>query len=147
MIQAVNDSRALANDLRPVLLRLARLLRRESHAFGVTGGQATLLSLIKERPGVAARELADREHVSAPRMSAQLDALESAGLIRRERAADRRRVGLFLQPEGRRVLQAVRRQRTAWLAAQLRRLSDDDRAAIEHAIEPLARLLEGGRDE
>src|SRR5262249_33476885 len=105
MIQMVNDSRALANDLPPVLLRLARRLRRESHAFGVTGGQASLLASIKERPGVTARELAEREHVSAPGISAQLDALERLGLIRRERAADRRRVGLFLEPEGRRVLQ------------------------------------------
>jgi DNA-binding MarR family transcriptional regulator len=142
MVHTINDSRQLANDLRPVLLRLARRLRRESHAFGVTGGQATLLALIQEHPGITARELAEREHVSAPGMSAQLGMLESAGLIRRERAADRRRVGLYLAPEGRRVLQAVRRQRTAWLAAKLEHLTDRERGAIEDALGPLARLLE-----
>jgi DNA-binding MarR family transcriptional regulator len=142
MVSHVNDSRRLANDARPVLLRLARRLRRESHAFGITGGQATILASIKEQPGVTARELAEREHVSAPRMSAQLAVLEAAGLVRGERGLDRRRVGLFLEPEGRRVLQAVRRQRTAWLAERLEQLSDADRRAIAHAIEPLQRLLE-----
>jgi DNA-binding MarR family transcriptional regulator len=50
-------------------------------------------------------------------------------------------VGLTLSPEGKRVLRAVRSRRTAWLAARLEQLSDRDRAAIDAAIEPLARLL------
>jgi len=141
MVSRVNDSRRLANDLRPVLLRLARRLRRESHAFGITGGQATILASIKDQPGVTARELAQREHVSAPRMSAELAVLEAAGLVRGERGLDRRRVALFLEPEGKRVLQAVRRQRTAWLAERLEQLTDADRRAIAQAAEPLQRLL------
>jgi DNA-binding MarR family transcriptional regulator len=142
MIQTVNEARQLASDLRPLLLRLARRLRRESHAFGITGGQATLLAAIHDQPGVTARELAEREQVSAPGMSAQLAVLEAGGFIRRERALDRRRVGLYLTPDGRRVLQAVRRQRTAWLAARLEELTAADRARIEAALGPLRRLLE-----
>ena len=46
MVRVLNDSLALANDLRPVLLRLARRVRRESHALGVTAGQVTLLAVI-----------------------------------------------------------------------------------------------------
>ena len=142
MINLVKDSRTLANELRPVLLRVARLVRREVQDFGVTAGQATLLSLIGDRPGITARELADAERISPPGMTAHLDRLEAAGLVVRTRAADRRRVGLTLSPEGKRVLRAVRSRRTAWLAARLEHLSDGERAAIEAAIEPLARLLE-----
>ena len=99
----------VANELRPVLLRLARLVRRESHALGVTVGQVTLL--VDDRatgPGSRAASSPTRERISAPGMSAHLDRLEAAGLIVRTRGADRRRVGLTLSPEGRRVLRAVR---------------------------------------
>ncbi len=142
MIQLVTDSLDLANDLRPVLLRAARLLRRESHALGVTGGQVSMLAAVESRPGITARELADREQISAPGMSAHLARLELAGLIERTRAADRRRVGLSLTAEGARVLRSVRKKRTAWLAERLERLPAKDRAAIEAAIGPLERLLE-----
>ncbi len=142
MVQVVNDSLDLANELRPVLLRLARLLRRESHAFGVTAGQVSLLAAISDRPGITGRELADHEGMTPPGMSASLDRLEAGDLIVRTRAVDRRRVGISLSPEGTRVLRSVRKKRTAWLAERLEGLSDDERAAIESAIEPLGRLLE-----
>jgi DNA-binding MarR family transcriptional regulator len=144
MVQIPNDSLELANELRPVLLRLARLVGRESHALGVTGGQVSLLAAIEEQPGVSARELADRERISAPGMSAHLDRLEAAGLIERTRAADRRRVGLTLAPEGVRVLRSVRRKRNVWLAARLARLPAADRAVLAAAIAPLERLIEEG---
>ena len=111
MIPTVNDPLTVANDLRPVLLRLARHIRREGHAFGVTSGQISLLAMIDDRPGITARELVDREQISAPAMSAQLARLETAGLIERARATDRRRVGLTLTPEGARVLRSVRKKR------------------------------------
>jgi DNA-binding MarR family transcriptional regulator len=142
MVQVVNDSLVVANELRPVLLRLARRVRRESHALGVTSGQVSLLSVIEDHPGITGRELADREGVSAPGMSASLDRLEVAGLIVRTRATDRRRVGITVSPEGARVLRSVRKKRAAWLAERLDRLSDDERAAVEAAIAPLGRLLE-----
>src|SRR5579871_3421324 len=140
MIQVLNDSVGLANELRPVLLRLARQVRRESNDLGVTVGQAALLAAIDERPGITGRELADRERISPPGMSAHLERLETAGLIVRTRGSDRRRVGVTLSEEGERVLVTIRRQRTAWLAERLKQLTDEDRAAIEAAIEPLAML-------
>jgi len=143
MIQVLNDSVGLANELRPVLLRLARQVRRESNDLGVTVGQAALLAAIDERPGITGRELADRERISPPGMSAHLERLETAGLIVRTRGSDRRRVGVTLSEEGERVLVTIRRQRTAWLAERLKQLTDEDRAAIEAAIEPLAMLAEG----
>ncbi len=142
MVRVVNDSLGLANELRPVLLRLARRVRRESHALGVTAGQATLLAVIGDHPGITGGELAEREGVSAPGMSASLDRLEAAGLIVRARAADRRRVEVTLSAEGSRVLRSVRRKRTVWLAERLEKLSDEEREAVEAAIGPLARLLE-----
>src|SRR6185312_7526114 len=93
MVRVVNDSLTIANGLRPALLRLARQLRRETHSLGVSSGQVSLLIGIKNQPGITAAELAEREHISAPGMSGHLVRLEAAGLIRRERASDRRRIG------------------------------------------------------
>jgi DNA-binding MarR family transcriptional regulator len=143
MVREVKEAREIANELRPVLLRLARELRREIHSLGVTGGQVSLLAAIKHVPGITAAALAERERVSAPAMSNHLARLEAAGLIRRERGGeDRRRVGLTLTAEGEKVLRSVRQRRTAWLAARLDRLTDREREAVEAAVAPLEKLLE-----
>jgi DNA-binding MarR family transcriptional regulator len=141
MVRTVNDSTTIAGQLRPVLLRLARELRREIHSLGVTGGQVSLLAAIKHNPGITATELAERERVSAPGMSGQLVRLEAAKLIERTRASDRRRIGLFLTPEGEKVLRSVRNKRTAWLVARLERLEPEERERIERSIDALERLL------
>jgi DNA-binding MarR family transcriptional regulator len=139
----VADPVALANRLRPALLRLNRELRRETASLGVTGGQAALLHLISRSPGVGVRSLAAIEGISAAGMSGHVDRLEAAGLLRRVPSLqDRRRVGLELTPEGVRMLRAVRRRRTAWLAQRLGRLDPAEVEALEGAVEPLARLLE-----
>jgi DNA-binding MarR family transcriptional regulator len=141
MVRVVNDPVTTANRLRPVLLRLGRELRREIHSLGVTGGQVSLLVAIKHAPGITATELAEREGVSAPGMSGHLVRLEAAGLIQRTRATDRRRIGLFLTPEGAKVLKSVRNKRTAWLVSRLDRLEPEEREAIEAAVDALEKLI------
>jgi DNA-binding MarR family transcriptional regulator len=136
------ETTTLANRLRPVLVKLNRELRREIHSLGVTGGQVSLLALIRREPGIGVRELAARERMSAPGMSKSVARLEAAGLVARTELRDRRRVGLALTPAGERVLRSVRSRRTAWLAERLRGLSDEELAAVDAAIEPLARLIE-----
>jgi DNA-binding MarR family transcriptional regulator len=141
MIRVVNDPMTIAGRLRPVLLRLARELRREIHSLGVTGGQVSLLSAIKQHPGITASELAERERVSAPGMSGHLVRLEAAQLIERTRASDRRRIGLFLTPGGDNVLKSVRKKRTAWLVERLERLEPEERESLEASIDALEKLL------
>ena len=137
------SSQEVAEELRPVILRLGRHLRRETEQLGVTSHQATLLWLVKSRPGLSLRELAHAEGISAPSLSAHVDRLETLGLIRRVRSTDdRRRVGLELTPEGRATVRRVRARRTTWLADRLGRLSDEERERIERALPALATLLE-----
>jgi len=143
MIREAIDTTSTAERLRPVLLRLARELRKETEALGVTGRQAALLWLVREQPGLTLGELADLERISPPSLSAHVDRLESAGLLGRVRSsADRRRVGLQLTPEGSRLLRRVRRRRTNWLAQRLTALDERDVEAIDRAIGPLSALLE-----
>jgi DNA-binding MarR family transcriptional regulator len=142
-LATATDPVIVANRLRPGLLKVNRHLRREIHSLGVTGGQASLLFTIQRRPGIGVRELAALERMSAPGMSKYLGRLEAAGLIVREPSDDdRRRIGLRVSPEGERVLRSVKSRRTAWLAARLQGLSDEELAAVDAAIEPLQELID-----
>jgi DNA-binding MarR family transcriptional regulator len=133
----------LADRLRPLLLRLARELRRETDVLGVTARQATLLGLVRHRPGLSLRELAAAEGISGPALSGHVDRLERAGLLRRVRSGeDRRRVGLELTDDGARLLRRIRARRTTWLAERLRRLEPAEAEAVERALDPLWTLLE-----
>ena len=136
------DTVALADALRPVLLRVGRELRREARAEGISPEQVGLLVAIKYAPGIGVRGLAARERISPPAMTKHVDRLERDGLVTRTPSADdKRRIGLTLTDDGQRTLRRVRSRRTAWLASRLRELSADELAAVEAAVEPLSRLL------
>ena len=134
----------LAGRLRPVLLRLARELRRETEQLGVTARQAALLWHVRRHPGLSLRELAAEEGISGPALSGHVDRLERAGLVRRVRSEDdRRRVGLELTAEGARLLRRIRARRTTWLAERIEALPPGEAAALERAVAPLWELLGG----
>jgi DNA-binding MarR family transcriptional regulator len=136
------DTVAVADALRPVLLRVGRELRREARAEGISPEQVGLLVAIKYAPGIGVRDLAARERISPPAMTKHVDRLERDGLVTRTPSADdKRRIGLTLTEDGQRTLRRVRSRRTAWLASRLRGLSADELAAVEAAVEPLSRLL------
>jgi DNA-binding MarR family transcriptional regulator len=136
------DAMAVADSLRPTVLRLGRELRRENIA-GVSPHQVGLLVAIKYAPGITVGELATDERVSTAAMSKRVSRLERNGLVARTKSeADRRCIGLTLTDEGQRTLRRVRSRRTAWLASRLSALSPAELAAVGLAAEPLARLLE-----
>ena len=141
--EATGSPLDIAVALRPVILRLARNLRRDTESFGVTAHQATLLAQVSSRPGLSLRELADTEGISPPSLSGHVDRLEAAGLLQRVRSTkDRRRVGLELTPDGRAILRRIRARRTTWLADRLDRLSAEDRELVKRALPALDALLE-----
>ena len=141
--EATRSAQEIAEELRPAILRLARNLRRETEALGVTSNQVTLLWLVRSRPGLSLRELAGEEGISAPSLSGHVDRLEAAGLLRRVRSTDdRRRVGLELTHDGQALLKRVRARRTTWLARRLALLSEGERERLEAALPALYALLE-----
>ena len=143
MINEVTLSPELvADELRPVLLRLARELRKETEQLGVTARQATLLWLVKRSPGLSLAELAAEEGISPPALSGNVDRLERAGLLARVRSTeDRRRVGLELTEDGVKLLRRIRARRTTWLAGRLGELDAGDLDALAAAAPALRKLL------
>ncbi len=141
----VDDSIALANELRPILLRLARHLRSEIRMSGLTAGQIAILVAIEFNPGMTAHKLATREGISEAGVSGHLARLEGKGLIRRERSADGHSVGIYLANAGRVILAAVRDQRTTWLSGRLEQLTHADRELIKASLTALDRVSMGDR--
>jgi len=87
-------------------------------------------------------ELAAAEHVRPPTMTRIVQALEAAGLVRRDRdAADARVHRLRATARGRRVMQRGRERRVASLAALLERLPPHDLARVRAASELVERAL------
>src|SRR6516225_11438957 len=89
---------ALADALRPALLRASRALRREAQRAGVSALDAQLLGAVKNNAGIGVSALAEREQMTRASMSGHVKRLEKAGWIARaeHEADDRRRVGLSL---------------------------------------------------
>jgi DNA-binding MarR family transcriptional regulator len=141
--QVTFSAETVAAELRPVLLRLARELRKETEQLGITARQATLLWLVKRSPGMSLAELASEEGISAPALSGHVDRLERAGLLERVRSSDdRRRVGLRLTAEGERLMRRIRARRTTWLADRLKSLDSSELEAVGAALPALMSLVE-----
>jgi DNA-binding MarR family transcriptional regulator len=137
-----DGAQSLAERLRPTLLRASRKLRQEAQRLGASALDVTLLAHIKRKPGIGVSGMAELEHMSKPSMSGHIKRLEAAGWIARAGdAEDGRRSGLTLTKDGGRQLEAIRQLRNDWLVARLNRLTPEERAQLEAAIEPLARLV------
>ena len=136
------DALQLADQLRPVILRLYRRLRQETKVLGITSAQIALMAAIARSPGIGLSELAALQEMATPSLSGHVDRCEKAGLLerRRQETGDRRRVGLTLTAAGHDLLQEVRAQRTAWLALRLAEFDEGARMAIVSALGPLSEL-------
>jgi DNA-binding MarR family transcriptional regulator len=71
-----------------------RLLERRTAPHGVTRGQWYFLRVLWEQDGLSQRELSTRVGMMEPTTVIALRGMEKAGLIRRTRSADDRRVTL-----------------------------------------------------
>lgn len=140
---SLHDTLAIANRLRPVLLRLHRALRTEAHDLGVTSTQASLLAAITRSPNIGLGELAAQEHLTSPTLVNHIDKLEAAGFVERVRShpTDRRRVEIRVTVAGAQMVERLRERRTAWLAAHLEQLTPEELTAVAAAIEPLNKLV------
>lgn len=140
-----DDVFALAELLRPPLLKISRKLRQEGQKVGLSAQEALILGYLRRNPGAGVSELADFEQISRPTMSSHVKRLEAAGwLTRADDAEDGRRQGLTITAAGARKHDAIQRHRNDWLAARLVRLSPVERKALMAAVAPLLKLLAVG---
>lgn len=141
--ETISDVLALAEQLRPAVLRLSRRMRYDAQKLGLSPHDSLILIQVRGRPGVGVSELADLEQVSRPTISARVKRLEAEGLLtRRDDAEDRRRSGLVVTSAALRKLDALQRRRNDWLANRLAALTPEERETLAAAAAPLLRLAE-----
>jgi DNA-binding MarR family transcriptional regulator len=136
----------IAGRLRYSVFRLARLLRQQDDTGYAPALIAALATVEREGP-MTLGELAAQEQLAPPTITKIVDTLVAHGFAERVRDdADRRVRRVRATARGRRQVDASRTRRTAWLATQLRDLSDDDLGRLAAALEVIERLTKPRRD-
>ena len=136
----------LATAMRISISRLARRLRVER--LGLAGTETVLsdiqlaaLAALERHESMTPGELAEHEKVQPPSMTRVIAVLEERGLVRRApHATDRRQVVLTVTPEGRDLVQRVRRRREAWLAQRLQELTPEEHQVLRAAAPILEKI-------
>ena len=129
----------LAGRLRLTIVRTARRLRQET-GTDLSPSLTAALSTIERHGPLTPGEVATRERIQRPTATRVLARLEEQGLIdRMPDVRDRRSSLLTASKAGRDLLAELRTRKTAFLAARIEDLDDEDRATLERA----AALLEG----
>ena len=142
---AQNTNLELASELRGVLARLIRKLRKES----VTGQHLSLtqrstLSTLYQQKQMLPSELASSEKITNQSMSQILNHLLELGYITRTPSdTDKRKVLISLTESGEKTLLQVRAERNEWLAKAISDSCDEEEInLLKKVIGPLTRLVD-----
>ena len=136
----------IAGALRFTALRLSRLLRQQDDS-GLAPSLTSALAIVERDGPLSLGELAAAEQVSPPTTTKVVEKLEAKGLLERIRdEQDRRVYRVRTTVRGRRLLEATRIRRTAWLANQLRDLPPEDLERVADALHALERITQPRRD-
>ncbi len=135
----------LATLLEGRLVELSRLLRGQATAAGLSITALSVLRRLAESGPCRITDLAGKEAVTQPSLTALADRLAERGLTERgPDPADGRAVLVSITSAGRDLLAEVRGGRAAVLAQHLDSMDDGERAALAAAIPALDHLLAQG---
>lgn len=95
------------------VMRVARKVRRlERPDRNESRGSLRLLRKLADHEGLTARELAEMMDIRQPSLTEMLNRLEGGGIVRREPdQQDHRKIRIYLEDEGREILERYREQR------------------------------------
>ena len=140
-----NKDLQFATELRTVLTRLIKKLRKES----VTGQHLSLterstMALLQQHKALLPSELAAMEKITNQSMSQVLSHLSEMGYINRTASTtDKRKVNISLSGEGETTLLRVRHERDEWLAHALNvSCTPAEQTIIKQAITSLTKLVD-----
>ena len=136
----------LAERLHSGAVHLLRRLRREDSATGLSPARLSALSVLVFGGPMRISELARAEQVKTPTMTPIVAALEASELITRVKdEQDARASVVRATPRGQKLMEEGRARRVATLAADLRRLTAEDRAVLARAAALLHELARPSR--
>jgi len=139
---AGGESFETADRLHSAAIHLLRRLRVRDRESGVGPAQLSALSVLVLGGGPRSLgELAEAEQVRPPTMSRIVAGLVRAGLVRRGKTEDGRRIRLEATAKGTRILQEGRQRRVESLAQALSSLPEADRLRVAELTELLDQIL------
>jgi DNA-binding MarR family transcriptional regulator len=143
-ITASETSTLAARDLRVLVGRLRRKLRKQDDENDLTASQMAVLGRILQDGPASTSDLAAAEHVRPQSMAANVGALGERGMIvRHPDPTDGRRQLVSLTEAGLGFVHVSRQARDEWLARALEeRYTDAERAVIIEALTLLERLTQ-----
>ncbi|MBS1526890.1 MAG: MarR family transcriptional regulator [Bacteroidetes bacterium] len=140
-----NATMQLAADLRAVLSRMIKKLRKES----ATSQQLSLterstMGLLYQHKELLPSELASMEKITNQSMSQIVGHLSELGYVNRKTSdADKRKVFISLTENGEKTLLQMRSERAAWLArAIMEKCTSEEEAVLRRAIDILAKMVD-----
>lgn len=129
----------VADHVHSAAIRLLRALRRQDDKWGLSAPRLSALSVVVFGGPITLGDLARAEQVRPPTMTRLVQALESAGLVKRTPDPDDRRImWIKATPNGKKLLLKGRTARVRALAFRLKSFSRQEVEALDDA----ARLLE-----
>jgi MarR family transcriptional regulator, organic hydroperoxide resistance regulator len=149
-VVAMLDPKPKLEDVDPLTARVFHALGQVMHLnrlvvaqtmshHGVQFPEATTLTLLVGNDGISQRELAEALHLSHPRVSMILNALEKSGAVeRRPDESDRRVVRIYVTDEGRSREGHQRAVLGKYVERTLGVLSEADRLELERLLNQLA---------
>ena len=130
-----------ADRLHSAAIHLLRRLRVRDRESGVGPAQLSALSVLVFGGPRSPGELADAEQVRPPTMSRIVSGLDRAGLLRRRKTEDGRRVRLEASAKGRKILEEGRKRRVQSLAKALAVLSVEEQRKLGELVEVLQQII------
>jgi len=141
----MNDQHQYVSELRTVITRLIKKLRRES----VTGQHLSLterstLVLLSQHTELLPSELAAMEKITNQSMSQILNHLLELGYIMRTASkTDKRKVIISLTKAGEDVLVKVRSERDEWLSRAIEQTcSKEEQHLLKQVLIPLTKIVD-----
>lgn len=125
---------ALFSDI--VVKTMTVQLLRELDEMEITLSQLQALTHVAERQKCSVGSIAERLNVTHPAVVKLVDKLVRKGLVTRNvAAADHRQSEIAITPEGRRLVNQVRQERTQRLVGVLDRMCPEERQALIHGLQ------------
>lgn len=133
-------------DVVPGVLRAIRVVMRGNRAAGLSVPQFRTLCFLNHYGGASLSAVADHLDLSLPAMSRMVNGLVVRGyVLRRAGSGDRRHVSLTLSAKGKTVMHGTRKAAEPQLAAELDRLTPQQRQAVSEAMGALRELFHTDR--
>jgi DNA-binding MarR family transcriptional regulator len=133
-------------DVVPGVLRVIRTVMRGNRAAGLSVPQFRTLCFLSTYGGASLSDVADHLDLSLPAMSRMVNGLVVRGYVmRRVDSGDRRHVSLSLSAKGKAAMGSTRKAAVPQLAAELEKLSPEQRQTICQAMDALRELFHTDR--